>query len=226
METLGQYLKRERELRQISQEDVAKDTKYHISKIRALEADEHEDLPAPRYVKGMLRSIAKYLGLDVTETLLRYQDILQERQTAQHAKPFGLLKLPFYKRKHFITVVTTTIFFILAIVVFVLFRETHKLAPIGEIAPSPEPSKEAVISKGVQNGHKLWIEAPGNVWIKMQIDDAEPVPLHLRAGQSVEFTAHRTLRFFVSDSENLKLIFNGKAIENKFTGPQIFAFPQ
>ena len=226
METLGQYLKREREFRQISQQDVARYTKYHISKIRALEADEHETLPAPPYVKGMLRSIAKYLGLDVTEVLLRYQDTLQERETAQPAKPFGLLKLPFYKRKHFVMVVTTTIFFILAIVVFVLFRETQKLSPIGEIAPSPETPKEAVISGSVQDGHKLWIEAPGNVWIKMQIDDAEPVPLHLRAGQSVEFTAHRTIRFFVSDSENLRLVFNGKAVENKFTGPQTFAFPQ
>lgn len=80
METLGQFLKREREARNIAIEDVEKITKYHRSRIDALEGDHHDQLPSPPYVKGMLRSFAKYYGLDITDLLIRYEDFLNSQK--------------------------------------------------------------------------------------------------------------------------------------------------
>ena len=70
-DTLGQFLKKEREFRKLTQENVSKFTRYHISKIQALEEDHLELLPSQPYVKGMLRSVGKYLGLDIHELLSR-----------------------------------------------------------------------------------------------------------------------------------------------------------
>jgi len=227
METLGQYLKRERELRHISLEELAKHTKYHISKIRALEVDNYDELPAMPYVRGMLRSISSFLGLDVTDILLRYQDSLNETQIQSPQKEIGLPKIPFYKRRHFLTVTATTSFFVLAVLVFILFRESKKLEPIGSITMPSQIEKEdeenLVVSR--PKGYKLRMEATKNVWIKAQIDSARPQQIHLRAGQSTELSAKKVLRFFINDIGHVKLMFNGKEIKSDLTGPTTMVFP-
>jgi cytoskeleton protein RodZ len=74
-ESLGEYLKQERELRQISLEEVAEGTKIAIYRLRAMEADRWEDLPAEVFVKGFIKSYAEFIGLVPEDVILRYQEI-------------------------------------------------------------------------------------------------------------------------------------------------------
>jgi cytoskeleton protein RodZ len=74
-ESLGEYLKRERELRQISLEEVAEGTKIAIYRLRAMEADRWEKLPAEIFVKGFIKSYAEFIGLVPEDVILRYQEI-------------------------------------------------------------------------------------------------------------------------------------------------------
>jgi cytoskeleton protein RodZ len=74
-ESLGEYLKRERELRQISLEEVAEGTKIAIYRLRAMESDRWENLPAEIFVKGFIKSYAEFIGLVPEEVILRYQEI-------------------------------------------------------------------------------------------------------------------------------------------------------
>lgn len=228
METLGQYLRRERELRNVTLEDIAKHTKYHISRIKALEEDNHDELPSPPYVKGMLRSLCKFLGLDVTEILLRYQDYLNEQETLQPKKYFGLPRTPFYMKKHFLTVSATVFFFVLAISVFVIFHESRKIKPIGEISlPGSPPSREGgaeSLAEG-EKGHKFWLSPSKPVWLKIQIDSAEPYTLSLAAGQSLELPVKKVIRFFVSESSGLKIMFDQKEMPLSEGGPKTYVFP-
>jgi cytoskeleton protein RodZ len=62
-ESFGRYLKRERKLREILLEEIARETKIKIGLLRALEDDRIGDLPSPAIVKGFLRSYARMLGL-------------------------------------------------------------------------------------------------------------------------------------------------------------------
>lgn len=73
-ETIGEYLKRERELRQISLEEVAEGTKIGISQLRSLEGDKLEDLHAEVFVQGFIKSYSDFIGLAPEEALLRYQE--------------------------------------------------------------------------------------------------------------------------------------------------------
>jgi len=72
--SFGEYLKRERELREISLREISDDTKVSFRYLEALEEDNASRLPAPVFIKGFIRSYAQYIGLDPDEALLRYQE--------------------------------------------------------------------------------------------------------------------------------------------------------
>jgi cytoskeletal protein RodZ len=74
-ESLGEYLKQERELRHISLEEVAEGTKIAIYRLRAMEDNRWEDLPAEIFVKGFIKSYAEFIGLEPEDVLLRYQEL-------------------------------------------------------------------------------------------------------------------------------------------------------
>jgi len=77
MESPGKHLKAERELRNLSLEEIAKFTKIRENFLRAIEEDRYELLPPAVYVKGFLTIYAKYLDLDPYDVVLRYQNYLK-----------------------------------------------------------------------------------------------------------------------------------------------------
>lgn len=74
METIGTYLKREREMRKIPLEDISQSTKISLQSLSALETDNLKALPGPIFAKGFVRSYAKAIGLNVEETLLHFDE--------------------------------------------------------------------------------------------------------------------------------------------------------
>jgi cytoskeleton protein RodZ len=72
-ETLGKYLKTQRESKKISLREMAKNTRVREYILRAIEEDQHDLLPPATYVKGFLLAYAKYLKLDPNDVLLRYR---------------------------------------------------------------------------------------------------------------------------------------------------------
>ena len=74
MESLGKYLRTERERRNLSLEEAAKFTKIRIQFLRAIEEDRYELLLPSVYVKGFLTQYVRYLGLNPNEVILRYQE--------------------------------------------------------------------------------------------------------------------------------------------------------
>ena len=78
MESIGRYLREEREFRNLSLEEVSKFTRIRKQFLNAIEEDRYELLPPAIYVKGYLAAYARYLGLDPNDTVLRYQKYLKE----------------------------------------------------------------------------------------------------------------------------------------------------
>ena len=75
MESLGKYLKNQRESKRISLREVAKNTRVREHILRAIEEDRHDLLPPATYVKGFLLAYARYLRLDPNDVLLRYESV-------------------------------------------------------------------------------------------------------------------------------------------------------
>ncbi len=80
METPGEYLSRERELRGVSVEDISLALKMSLRLVKALEHDDYESLPHPTYVKGFVRAYAVYLGIDEDDAVLRYEAYQSDRR--------------------------------------------------------------------------------------------------------------------------------------------------
>ncbi len=87
MASLGQELRRERELRGVSLNEISDSTKISIRYLRALENDNLEILPGQFFTKGIIRAFAKYLGLDEESVLNKYyEDILLREQLQEKEK--------------------------------------------------------------------------------------------------------------------------------------------
>jgi cytoskeleton protein RodZ len=85
MTSLGQELKKEREARNISLDEMASSTKIVGRYLVALEEDRLDTMPGGFFVKGIIRSYARYLGLDENAILEKYREagFLEEPPASQ-----------------------------------------------------------------------------------------------------------------------------------------------
>jgi cytoskeleton protein RodZ len=72
MGSFGERLRREREMRGISLDNIAESTKIGTRLLRALEEEQFELLPGGIFNKGFVRAYAKYLGLNEDEAVVDY----------------------------------------------------------------------------------------------------------------------------------------------------------
>lgn len=79
METLGQFLKREREFRGISLENLSGLTRINPGVLKRIEEDDLGTAPQSVYLKSFLKTYAGQLGLDPREILNRYADQALEK---------------------------------------------------------------------------------------------------------------------------------------------------
>lgn len=76
----GNWLRREREAREVSLAEIADVTKISKSYLQALEEGRFDVLPAPLFAKGFLREYAKYVGLDPDEVVNSYLTAMRESE--------------------------------------------------------------------------------------------------------------------------------------------------
>lgn len=74
----GALLKSAREQAKLSEEDVARELRMTVAKVRALEADEYEKLHSDTFIRGYLRTYAKMLNLDPNTILDVYKQTRRE----------------------------------------------------------------------------------------------------------------------------------------------------
>jgi cytoskeletal protein RodZ len=72
MESIGRYLRRERELRQVSLEELAQTTRIPLKMLQHIEDDDFEKLPGEIFARGFLKCYARALGVEPDEVLAVY----------------------------------------------------------------------------------------------------------------------------------------------------------
>ncbi|WP_027355414.1 helix-turn-helix domain-containing protein [Desulfofundulus thermocisternus] len=75
---LGKILQEARQARGLSLEQVEKETKIRRRYLEALEKEAFDLLPGRVYVRGFLRTYARYLGLDAEALVARLEEMLPE----------------------------------------------------------------------------------------------------------------------------------------------------
>jgi cytoskeletal protein RodZ len=80
--TFGDSLKREREMRGVSLEEISTATRIATRFLRAIESEQWDQLPGGVFNRGFVRAVARYLGLDEENTVAEYALAVDERPSS------------------------------------------------------------------------------------------------------------------------------------------------
>ncbi len=72
MASFGENLKREREMRGVTLQEISAATKISVRLLEALETENFEQLPGGIFTRSFIRAYAKYLGLDDEQVMAEY----------------------------------------------------------------------------------------------------------------------------------------------------------
>ena len=81
MGSFGEKLRRERELRAVTLDEIAEATKIGSRSLKALEDEQFDILPGGIFNKGFVRAYAKYLGIDEEQAVADYMSAIGESAT-------------------------------------------------------------------------------------------------------------------------------------------------
>jgi len=84
--SFGERLRREREMRGISLDEIATATKISTRNLRALEEEKFKQLPGGIFNKGFVRAYAKFLGIDEEQMVAEYVAASQDTDAARDQK--------------------------------------------------------------------------------------------------------------------------------------------
>jgi cytoskeletal protein RodZ len=215
-ESLGKYLKRERENRKISLKEVSKQIKVREPFLRAVEEDRHDLLPSVTYVKGFLSAYAKYLGLDSNEVILRYE-------AESKGEPVIRSEVSPQKRMQwdpkYLWVIGGVI--IVGLVVLILLLSPSQ-PPVVPLPPKPE-AKETIAqppppvsekpSALSEKGISLDIKAVERTWVAIQIDGQPVREATFEPGESFTYRAAKRIELVVGNAGGLNMTFNERPLE-------------
>ncbi len=142
MESLGEYLKREREFRNISLEEISRKTKIRAKILRSLEEERLDSFDSPVFVKGYLKAYAGYVGLDPNDVVLRYEAALNEDDTPPPPKKSSEDTLSQWSLKYI--VLPVSILVLIGVLLFLILKGPMKIETNQESQEIANPAVSAI----------------------------------------------------------------------------------
>jgi len=224
-ESLGRYLKREREAKNVSLTEVAKGTKVREYFLRALEDDKYDLLPSPTYAKGFLLSYARFLGLDVAKVLERYEGGGKKTPVAP-PETVHEVKVPRKAAHLWVIGGLIAISLTLAYMFYPSRWRTEPVPPKPEAekagSTAPAPSVAGVTSAAPVIGpteplevkpFSLQLRAVERTWISVKVDDLPEQEMTLNPGEEVVRQGRERIHLIVGNAGGLDLLHNGMRID-------------
>lgn len=228
----GEHLKREREMRGVSLNEISAATRISTRFLEAIENDRWNELPGGAFNRGFIRSIARFLGLDedslVAEYALDTSGTTSVREAAQFVKP-GRNWRP-------VVVAAAILLALLAAGLLVhhffgsrmmaIFHRPH--APAASAAKSqgvpPSVASQTKAQPGPASTNSqasdpapvgiltlnIGTEKPG--YLKVVADGQTVLRERVRAGYSHSFAARNTLEISSSRASGVRLSLNGQSV--------------
>ena len=86
---LGALLKAKRTEKNIAIGEVAERLKFSAKQIESLESGDYKGLPEPIFVKGFIKTYARFLGLDIDQITVLLNEAFPSQVTAVASTPPG-----------------------------------------------------------------------------------------------------------------------------------------
>jgi cytoskeleton protein RodZ len=227
MASIGQELKRERELRGIPLKEIADSTKINIRFLRALEEDRLDMLPEQFFTRGIIRTYANYLGLDEQRALNTYLEDLQslksqemqaeDKKTKEDESPESP---PKEKRISLLSVLMVLIVIALIIIMYFVLRgdgshpvvasETESTMQTTQQKPSPPPPVAQEQPEIKQEKLNLEIAIQQETWLEIYADK-EMVDSGIKTpGEHLRFTAREEFLIHIGNAGGITYTINGE----------------
>jgi len=220
MISLGQELKRERELRGISLQEIADSTRINLRFLQAIEDDRLHLIPGRFFVRAILRSYARTIGLDENQVLNRYQQLESYAVTSQ--EPSAEKKPESEPRRlgrRKIWLAGGLFVILIALLLFVFLRPSEKKpasAPASSSTLSANPFSAAVEvqveepSPEVQPFLDLELSFIDETWLQVFADGVRVFEGIKREGDSLRFSRSQEFVLDLGNAGGLTFSINGK----------------
>jgi cytoskeletal protein RodZ len=255
MPTLGEELKRRREERGVSLNDISEATRIGTRFLKAIETDNFSILPGGIYTRNFIRAFAEQVGMAEDEAIALYhqqvsgQSVDPGAQAAPPKRPLQPVELPSRRiepityrqgpsRTNWSTVIIGIgIALFLALIILAVVKKMEQgpgqsqtadgdLATPGE-TPQPPPAPPSSPDNSNQQAAtpqtptpevpptgslRVKLEATGgDSYVRYQTDDAKPVALIIKQGQSQEIPpAQNQIKLIYGNRLALKLMINDR----------------
>jgi transcriptional regulator with XRE-family HTH domain len=242
MGTLGSYVRSAREARGLDLRDVAQQTRISVGFLKAIEEEDFSKLPGEVFVKGFLKSYAKFLRLPEDEIMKRYAEIGAPRPAAPaSADSQAAPKAPKTVKaeppkstpaeaspaapeteKHGRIGLEPFLWagaVIIGIAVFIItaLPEKNKSGRHAPATTSQGTATDGVVAAPTATikPEKLYLEvvALEDVWILVRTDASPQKKAALKKGESITWSANERFLLSYSSVGAAKLVLNGKDLE-------------
>ena len=127
MDSLGTYLRQERELKQISLEEIAQTTRIPIRMLQHIEDDQLDHLPGEVFARGFLRSYARTIEVDADAVLARFGEHGSE---ASAPAPITAITPPERGRRVGIAIALVILLILFTLALSIVMRPRQRDTPV------------------------------------------------------------------------------------------------
>jgi cytoskeletal protein RodZ len=222
-DTFGEWLKRQRELRDISLREISDVTKINLRYLEALEENHFSALPAPVFARGFLREYARYVGLDPDEVLNYYSAAQQDHEPDRDSGPrprrlhsstqwfYGLI----------LTTAVVGLFGVVAAISFWAERRPVRAEPPPIAAPvfAPAPAPPARVER--EAPLEVTLDFTENCWVEAVLDGSERISELRVQGESLRLTADESVSLTLGNAAGVRIEVNGQPFEVAASGDTV-----
>ncbi len=207
MENLGEFLRTEREKKNITMDQIAKDTKISKGVLFAIESNSFEDLPGGFFNVGILRTYSKYIGVDENLVISEYKRQYEKKEEKTFFDEFKKEKINFsFNKKRVIIILLPLLILLFLIWLFY---------------PSGISSKEVIaIGKTIKQNHSITQKEQNNKDINNNIETnpseiETPLVLKSEENQTNENIKTLNIALHFNDQCWIEITKGGKIIVSK-----------
>lgn len=215
MESLGEYLRKQRQSKDLSLKEISEQTKIAINYLNYIEENHFEKIPGEVFIKGFLRSYACSVGLNEDEIIERYNNSYRNKETKEEINQKATLKRKL-KIPPWIWIIP-----ILLITLILLKslpeKKRHAMPPPKtvnkEINTLTKPETPPPPAPDIPQKLILSIEAIEDTWVKVIIDGKDVNEILLKGGDKVSYNAEKNFGLTVGNAGGVRIKLNDKELE-------------
>lgn len=234
MLTIGERLKKARESKSLTIDQVQKQTRIHSSVLLALEEGRCDKMLTPTYVKSFLKKYVSYLGLDAKETIELYLQEYPDARSQTEMPVKGSSKSDQRRSPNYtaIAIIAVMALVFISVVIAGFFgHRNHVKIVVAPAQKTPAPKtatvknvRENVTEKATvkiaetrpvvpkQEPLSLSIHAKRGVLVGASADGKRLFKKHLPRGATEQVKANNIINLYLEKSESVELTLNGKKI--------------